>query len=120
LLFLLRPVTLDGYLLLPLLPLSARGGLQVLLLLCPAFSSFRLLLLLRSAALGSWRLLFLLRPAALTPLLPLIRSPVLNPWLRLLSQSLFQTLLLLLLLLLLILLMLLQLIAVRGSLTCCR
>src|SRR5262245_21957993 len=70
---------------LPLLRFSARGDLQVLLLLCPA-------------ALGSWRLLFLLRPAALSPLLPLIRSPALNPWLRLLSQSLFLTLLLLMLL----------------------
>src|SRR5262249_20927898 len=53
-----------------------------------------------------------LGPAALSPLLLLIRSPGLNPWLRLLSQSLFLTLVLLLLLLLL-----LQLIAAYWSLT---
>jgi len=147
LLLLLRPATLDRCLLLPLLRLSARGGLQVLLLLCPAalrpaaLSSWRLLLLLRPAALSrwwlqlllrpatldgclllpqlrfsargdlqvllllcstapGWRLLLLLRPAALSPVPLLIRSPALNPWLRLLSQSLFLILLLLMLLLL--------------------
>src|SRR5262249_51202043 len=69
---LLRPAALGGCLLLPLLRLSARGGLQFL---------------------------FLLRPAALSPLLPLIQSPALHPWPRLLSQSLFLTQLLLMLLL---------------------
>jgi hypothetical protein len=129
LLLLLRPTALGDCLLLLLLQLSARDGLRVFLLLCPAIlssfrlllllrtadlggwqllfllrpaalSSFRLLLLLRPAALSGWQLLFLLQPAALSPLLLLIRSPALHPWLRLLSQSLFLTLLLLMLLLL--------------------
>jgi hypothetical protein len=96
LLLLLWPAALGSWRLLLLLRLSARGGLQLLLLLWPAaLGSWRLLLLLRSAALGSRRLLFLLRPAALGSwqLLFLLR-------LRLLSQSLFLTLLLLMLLLL--------------------
>ena len=84
LLFLLRPPALgswrlplllqsaapDGCLLLPPLRLTARGGLQLLLLL---------------------------RPAVLSLLLPLIKSAALHPRLRLLTQLLFLTLLLLLL-----------------------
>ena len=76
---------------------------------------WRLLFQLRSAGLSSFRLLLLLRSAALSPLLLRFRSPALNPWLRLLSQSLFLTLLLLLLQL-----MLLQLIAACRCLTSCR
>ena len=67
---LLRPAAFDSCLLLPLLRLSARGGLQLLLL--P-------------------------RPAALSLLL--LRSPTLHPRLRLLGQLLFLTLLPLMLLL---------------------
>src|SRR5262249_42286159 len=70
LLFLLRSAAIDGCLLPPPLRLTARGGLQLRLLL---------------------------RPAALSSLLSLIKSLALHPWLRLFSQSLFVILLLLML-----------------------
>ena len=69
---LLRSVALDGCLFAAPLQLTARGGLQLLLLL---------------------------RPAALSPWPLLMGCPALHPRLRLLSQLLFPTLLLLLLLL---------------------
>jgi hypothetical protein len=53
-----------------------------------------LLPLLRLTARGGLRLLLLLRPAALSPWLLLMGSPTLYPGLRLLSQLLFLTLLL--------------------------
>jgi hypothetical protein len=106
LLFLLRPAALS-FRLLVLLRSATLGSWRLLLLLrSAALSRWRLLLFLRSAALSRWRLLLLLGPAGLSPLLLLIRSA----GLRLLSQSLFLTLLLLLL-------MLLQLIAAYWSLT---
>jgi hypothetical protein len=59
-----------------------------------------LLPLLRLTVRGGLQLLLLLRPAALSPWLLLMRSPALHPGLRLLSQLLFLTLLRLMLLLL--------------------